>query len=762
MAKQIKKKIQIEQNKINVEFQPRIPVLAIIGVLVVWFYFVITNYYKNPNFQVNFDALSKIIAFPQYFVSTSSQEMVVVLLNHLICLGLLLLIVLSSFGLGRKIWRLLKLEDKFSLTDIFFSLGLGFTGTILFIMLIGWLGLLYALVVWIFVIVFGGIGVWEIFGLYTQAKQTNTKYQFKKLNFWEMLCILIVLLTAIINLVSALTPETFYDSLVYQLTVPWYWVQHHRIETIPTIHMSYYPMNVHLLYVLALILKNEILVKLVHFMLGLFTVFGIYVFCKKYFSRQAGLIAAIIFYTVPLVMFVSWRSAIELGLAFFETLAVISFVSSLSSSDEKQKFRWWMISAVFAGMAVAGKYNSVLSVGSFLIVYTIRAFFVDKEKFVVWLKRVSVFVFLVFVVVSPWCIRNTVVKHNPLYPFSWQKDVSIDTRGKAEEINDPPRMSFTPQNILTLPWGLTMGKVTQEGYSGAAFLTLILLPFLFGKIKKPMKILIFYFLIYFLEWFGLRPYLRYFIPALPVLAIILGCYASEMNVYKWAKNIVFIVITLLCLSNLYFGIVMQKHTMDPYAVAIGMQKKIDYLGTQRPTYPCAYYQALDWANHNLDKTGKILFLGEARGYYSQLPFISNTTSDYNTLLMLAKESNNEDELWDKLKQQNIRYFLLNVPECIRLKEYDIFPWEGDDLKVFIRFWNKYVKESYKECGHFYNVPLDSDFWKQYITNPLSYTYIYQIMDKNETRIPSPMNVFAYPFIYSKKMQEKISMILEQR
>lgn|GEM_PF-6023916 len=71
---------------------------------------------------------------------------------------------------------------------------------------------------------------------------------------------------------------------------------------------------------------------------------------------------------------------------------------------------------------------------------------------------------------------------------------------------------------------------------------------------------------------------------------------------------------------------------------------------------------------------------------------TQTVGNLNPLILMIRQSKNEDELYEIIKKNGITHMLLNVPEARRLAPYDIFHFEGKDLEIFIKFWNKYVKE----------------------------------------------------------------------
>ncbi len=210
---------------------------------------------------------------------------------------------------------------------------------------------------------------------------------------------------------------------------------------------------------------------------------------------------------------------------------------------------------------------------------------------------------------------------------------------------------------------------------------------------------------------------------------------------------------------------MQKLNQNSLPIVLGSESRKDYLSTQRGGYPNPYYGVIDWANHNLPETAKILFIGEARELYAERKTIAGWADDYHPVVMFSRSTKNGKELWKKLKEERVTHILFNVPEARRLAGYDMLHWEGEDLKVFLEFWNKYVKETYKDIADI-SVPHQGiysmkkqvpNWWQHYQIDPKNYVYLYEILSPEEAEKPhpAPLNFFFTPELYQKERWGKI-------
>ena len=101
-------------------------------------------------------------------------------------------------------------------------------------------------------------------------------------------------------LIMAAVPPVSRDALTHHLGVPKLWILNGGIYETPDIIPSYYPMNVDLLYVLPLLINNDILPKYIHFLFALATAALIYGYLRQRLRPAYGLVGALFFLSIPL------------------------------------------------------------------------------------------------------------------------------------------------------------------------------------------------------------------------------------------------------------------------------------------------------------------------------------------------------------------------------------------------------------------------------------------------------------------------------
>lgn len=670
-------------------------------------------------------------------------------------------IIISGFAAGDFLSKKLQIGSSFSEKFVFSTtLGLGALAIATFLSgLAGFLNKTFFIMLILALTIVGILRIWPKLGTIKILSFSLT----------EKLGIFLIFFIAFFNLLGALTPETFYDSMYYQLGIPAKWIFEGKITSNVYKPSSFFPLNVNMLYMVAMLLNNEITAKVLHWLLGLLITFGVYVFCKKYFSKKIGVFAALIFYSVILVMVVSWKSAIELGIGVFEFAAVFALINFFEDKERK----WLVLSGVFCGFSLGSKYTSIV----FCFLPATAAIFLwgvlKKDLIFDIVKNLSIFATVSFVVSSPWYIRNIICSGNPVFPFFWQSIGFLSLRETGSLFADPSRPPVSLLNTVGFLWPLTMGTLQQESFPGVVFLVFTPLLFLFKGADKKIKLLGAYLFFSLLFWALVgRFYLRYFIPTLPVAGIILSYYILRQSASNFFKNIMLLIVMYISLTNLNYASRILKITQDPFSYVSGNMTKKEYLSISRSGYPAPYYQTLSWANDNLPKDSKILFIGETRGLYSKLDFFTNGAGDFSYFIEWLKKSKSPESFYAILKENGVTHILLNLPEASRLSGYEPFYMEPEDLKVFDGFWKKYPREIYKDIADYYLPEKDIKsmktdrplWWKNYSDDPKNYVYLYEILSEDEAKSkPAPFNFLLFEGFYTKKrwqiLEETASALL---
>ena len=183
-------------------------------------------------------------------------------------------------------------------------------------------------------------------------------------------CLLLLVLTM---LIMSAVPPVSRDALTHHLAVPKLWIQHGGIHEIPHLPFSYSPMNLDLLYVIPLLLGNDIVPKYIHCFFGLATAFLIYAYLRKRTPPAYALLGALLFLSTPVVVKLSISVYVDLGLVFF-TWASIDYLFKWHRTSFQIKYL--LLSAICCGMGLGTKYNGLLVL--FLLTLFVQFIFIQK------------------------------------------------------------------------------------------------------------------------------------------------------------------------------------------------------------------------------------------------------------------------------------------------------------------------------------------------------------------------------------------------
>ncbi|RPI26653.1 MAG: phospholipid carrier-dependent glycosyltransferase [Acidobacteria bacterium] len=391
---------------------------------------------------------------------------------------IVILTLLVALRLGRALVSRLSLgETAVTLEILLFAEGLGLGAISLLTLLLGALGLLYPAV---FRVALGiGLAV-SLRGLirdFRLLRAGGPRDAIRRITWLVYPVIALLAGIVAICLLAALAPETGFDALNYHLGTPRLYIANHRV--VETVNLAGYshPLAVDMLYVATWLVHSPLAAKLVHFVLGLLTAAGCWLFCRRYSVPGSGLLAALLFLGSPVVMFLSQSAYIDLGLAFFALLAVFAWFRWLESGMR----HWIVLAGIYTGLSLGAKYMgvTVLVVGLFLLAWAFISPSFPK------LRPTDFFLYcaVAFLVFAPWLIKNVVLTGNPLAPALSD---AIPTKGFGPP--DYARLvqltrswhgySGTLLDWVAIPWRQTFRPDVFHGDPGLVYL--FVLPFALG------------------------------------------------------------------------------------------------------------------------------------------------------------------------------------------------------------------------------------------------------------------------------------------
>lgn len=522
--------------------------------------------------------------------------------------------------------------------------------------------------------------------------------------------------------ILACTPPISRDALIHHLQIPLLYLQHGGIYEIPELKFSYYPMNLDLFYMGVLWLGSDILAKYIHMAFALGTALLLFGYLRKRLSRTYGLLGALFFLTIPIIIKLSITVYVDLGLVFFSTASLLLIFHWLETGEQK---KYLILAGLSCGLAIGTKYNGLLVL--FLLTLMLPILFIrnqerSKGRSRKAIKATMLFCFAALLSASPLLIRNAVWTGNPLYPlynsiFSRLNPTSTlntNTTGTESEQeaapaalnqeqvqkSSPVRGVFARRYILYGEniWQLLLlpVRIFIEGQDGDPrffdgrlnpfLLILTLLAFARSgehKVRNEKIALAAFSVFYFLYAFNtgvLR--IRYLVPMVPCLVILsmYGLNNAEKLAAKYTNKVSKLVwpltVCLLLLWNANY-IRQQFQEVDPLSYITGRVSRDEYLSKQLPEYPIMQY-----VNRHLPQSAKILclFMGN-RGYYLHREHLFEEYTNSKFLLSwLQQPGTSLAMLQQKFQQEKITHLLIRVDLMIQ--------WLNDAEPHQQQLWNQ--------------------------------------------------------------------------
>lgn len=411
----------------------------------------------------------------------------------------------------------------------------------------------------------------------------------------------------ILTLLISLSPSTYWDELHYHLTLPKLYLSRHKIGDIPELFYAQFPQTVEMLFLLSMLLSDDILPNLIHWAYGVLCALSVYAIGRRFYSKNAAILAAVIFFTTPTVMRLSTLAYIDLGTSLY---VILSFFSILLWHDTKE-IKYFFLSAVFCGISFSTKHSAVIG-------FILLLIFILKNMRAVSVKQLFLFVAICFLIPSPFYLKSLYWTGNPVYPFlysvfggrhltasiSHQLTLDIMEFGKIKK-------GFI--EILFSPWNVTIYPQKFWGVITPVYLSFLPLIVFFKK-DEITKIILFFGVGYLLLFFFLSQQIRFLIPSLALLSML--CSFVFFQIKEKFQRVYF-----LCASFVFFSFVFSQAfflytSFFRLPVAIGLQSKSDFLEQGLDIYPACKY-----VNEKLSQGSKIFFINDNRVYYCDKPFL---------------------------------------------------------------------------------------------------------------------------------------------
>lgn len=479
--------------------------------------------------------------------------------------------------------------------------------------------------------------------------------------------VVIVGLACFAALLGALTPPHHFDALAYHLAAPQRFLETGRIAPLPDVLYGNLPLGVEMLFGVGLAFGSDVFAQVLHLAFGGLTALTLWAVARRSFGRGTAWLACGIFLATPLVVVWSRVANVDLPLACFLLLALLALLRAGERGVEASVARRWaLLAGIFAGTALATKYQALFAVpliGILVAVDGLRLRAGGREVAV----RSAAFWGAAVAVAVPWYAKNWLVLGNPIWPlFVGGRDfdeLAVElTNYFARGMAISPH---TPLGYLLLPVAAYLRGSIEQKYVilSPLFIFAIGVAFLPKRRATAYPLLISGALA--IGWAQGFQELRYLLPICAPLSLATAVTLRALAGHGvWRRltmpGLYIAAVITLALTALHVG------ADRPVAITLGQESRDAYLRASVTTGPT--YRATQFLGGVLRDGERVRFFNDAQVYY--VPYRVEPDHLDLALIALMERNPQPEQALRALQDEGIAYLLVNEGNVRYREQFD--------------------------------------------------------------------------------------------
>ncbi len=493
-----------------------------------------------------------------------------------------------------------------------------------------------------------------------------------------------------------------YDVLEYHLEVPKEYYHEGQITCLPHNIYSNFPMNAEMLYLLAMVVKDEaieaaILAKYLNVLLGVLFVVTAWLVGREY-DPAAGVVCALVAGSAPWVMFLCGMAYVENGMLFFGMLSVACL--NLYADPRRSGNHDWrlvFLTGLFAGLSCGFKYTAVAMIAFplFIVLCMLAigrkrsqtgdvAEHEDPRVLVSLGQRrtrailhPAVFLLGTLITFSPWLIKNTVMTGNPVFPLAYDSlgaREGVWTDSLAERWQQGHRVE-----AKDAPWNARLGRFKERVLLDRRlgwWLIALSLPVLFSTARSRFDLgLLMLFALQVIVWLVFTHLFARFAVVMLIPLCVLGGRSVLVSPHRMYRRAVFILVVAMVAFNLFSA-------GSIYADEL-VRKNSNIHGHVEWFYrDCDPDRTVaGYLRQRLSIKDRILMVGEARAFYMSKNVDYCVVFNRNPLAEAVAGADSPEEVIHWLNSKGYTHTLVFWNEMLRLRSTYGF-WEELTPELF--------------------------------------------------------------------------------
>ena len=471
-------------------------------------------------------------------------------------------------------------------------------------------------------------------------------------------------------LLGGMLPPIDFDVREYHLQAPKEFFQQGRVVFLPHNVYGNMPLGAEMLCLLAMVIAEDwwlgaLAGKTVIAAMTPLTALALLAAGRRLFSPAAGIVAALLYISIPWIVQVSTSGLVEGALAYYLLTAVYAVLlakkgvgtilspgedCSAKRRPEKIVLPPFLLSGYLAGGAVSCKYPAVLFVAVPLAAWVFLAYGSTKRR-LAW-KPLGVFLLAAGLGCGLWFGKNWALTGNPAYPLLYRV---FDGKTWSAEKNQQWNRVHRPRDFSAGTLAKDLGRLGwRSEWLSPLVVPLAALALLRWPSRRPVIVLVAYFCYVIAAWWLLTHRIdRFWIPALPVLALLAGAGACWSQQRLWRGMLVALLLVSLGWSLLV--VTSGPGGYNAYFVRLARLRH----DPQRVDPWHEYFNT-----HASD--GRVLMVGDAQVFDLEVPVLYGTCFDDSLFERLVK-GRTTDEIRDELTALGVSHVYVHWGEVDRYR-----------------------------------------------------------------------------------------------
>lgn len=454
----------------------------------------------------------------------------------------------------------------------------------------------------------------------------------------------------------ATTPTVSWDANTYHLTVPKLFLAAGGFREIPFNVYSYWPLNVQLLYALAMALQDYVLAKLLHFGFGVLTLLTVVLGCRAFHRGASGALAAAFLLANGVVIFELRIAYVDLAHAFF---LLTGFLFMLRALEDQRHML--LLSGICCGLAAGVKVSAVVGSAAVGALYLPRLVREARHGTAPLWSFASRFVAPVIGLWLPWLLRSAWLTGNPVYPFFYGAlggpDWSPELGERFSVWQNSIGMGREPLDYLLLPVRVILsggpGYPRFDGQLGVFWIAVLPLALWAATQVRLARQCLSVAGLYFVFWALSSQQIRFLIPILPILAIAGGVAIVEildrLERPAWQR---------LGLAVVFGATLISAIPGQSRVLAAGYKTLAIYWQAPGDFLASAAHPVFRFIDEQLPRDARVLVLNTNQVFFCQREVLADSFFEASQIANWTSAAKSPAELRRLLEQRGVTHVLL--------------------------------------------------------------------------------------------------------